>query len=82
MPENSDYSQPISSRRMKEALTEATVILGRAAQDSMFHDLELNGITFKDRSHTRRNPECSQEDLWQRWHGVAGAKVAEGPEIG
>jgi hypothetical protein len=52
VPENSDYSQPISSRKLKEALTEATIILGRAAQDSMFHDLELNGITFKDRSYT------------------------------
>jgi hypothetical protein len=52
VPENSDYNKPISGKRLREALVEATLVLGRAAQDSMFHDLELNGITFRDRSYT------------------------------
>jgi hypothetical protein len=52
VPENSDYSKPISGKKLREALIEATLVLGRAAQDSMFHDLELNGITFRDRSYT------------------------------
>jgi hypothetical protein len=52
VPENSDYDNPISGKRLGESLTEATLVLGRAAQDAMFHDLELNGITFRDRSYT------------------------------
>lgn len=45
MSENSDYERPIPSNRLKEAL-------GRAAQDAMFHDLELNGITLRERPYT------------------------------
>ncbi|HXV45495.1 MAG TPA: hypothetical protein VD736_02370 [Nitrososphaera sp.] len=52
MPENSDYNKPISGKRLKEALVETTLVLGRASCDSMFHDLELNGITFRERSYT------------------------------
>jgi hypothetical protein len=37
---------------MKEALIEVNLVLGRSAQDAMFHNLELNGITFKDRPYT------------------------------
>ena len=33
------------SNRLKEAL-------GSAAQDAMFHDLELNGITLRERPYT------------------------------
>jgi hypothetical protein len=51
VPENSDSNKPICGKRLKEALVEATLVLGRAAQDSMFHDLELNW-TFRDRSYT------------------------------
>jgi hypothetical protein len=50
--ENSDYNNSIPSNRLKEALKGATAVLGRGAQDAMFHDLELNGITFKDRLYT------------------------------
>ena len=52
MPENSDYNKPISGKRLREALVGATAVLGRAAQDAMLHDLELNGIMFGDRSYT------------------------------
>ena len=52
MAENSDYSEPIPGKRLKEALTAATAVLGRSAQDAMFYDLELGGIMFKDRSYT------------------------------
>ena len=52
MSENSDYQRPIPSNRLKEALGEASAVLGRAAQDAMFHDLELNGITLRDRPYT------------------------------
>jgi hypothetical protein len=52
VPENSDYDKPISGKRLKEALVAATVVLGRAAQDAMLNDLELNGVTFKDRAYT------------------------------
>jgi hypothetical protein len=50
--ENSDYNNSIPSNRLKEALKGATAVLGKVAQDTMFHDLELNGITFRDRSYT------------------------------
>lgn len=52
MSENSDYEMPMPSNRLKEALGEASAVLGRAAQDAMFHDLELNGITLRDRPYT------------------------------
>ena len=49
MPENSDFEKQISSKRLREALDQASAVLGRSAQDAMFNDLELNGIAFKDR---------------------------------
>jgi hypothetical protein len=52
VPENSDYNKPISGKRLREALVAATVMLGRAAQDAMLHDLELYGVMFGDRSYT------------------------------
>lgn len=52
MSENSDYQRPIPSNRLKKALGEASAVLGRSAQDAMFHDLELNGITLRDRPYT------------------------------
>jgi hypothetical protein len=50
--ENSDYERPIPSNRLKEALGEASAVLGGAAQDATFHDLELNGITLRERPYT------------------------------
>lgn len=44
MPENSDYDNPISGKRPRESFIGATLMLGRAAQDAMFHDLDLNGL--------------------------------------
>lgn len=52
MPENSDYDKPISGKRRREALVAATAVLGRAAQDAILNDLELNRVTFRDRSYT------------------------------
>ena len=54
MPENSNYDKPLPSDRIKDALNEASAVLGRSAQDAMFSDLEFNGITFKDRQYTLR----------------------------
>lgn len=54
MSENSDYDRPIPSKRLREVLIEASAVLGRPAQDAMFHDLEVNGITFSDGSYTLR----------------------------
>ena len=52
MPEKSDYEKPISGNRLREALREASAVLGRAAQDAMFNDLEMNGVAFKDKPYT------------------------------
>lgn len=50
--ENSDYDKYVSDKRLQEALIEATDVLGRPAQEALFQDLELNGITFRNRSYT------------------------------
>ena len=52
MPENSNYEEPLPSSRIKEALREASAVLGRSAQDALFNDLEFNGIAFRDRQYT------------------------------
>ncbi len=52
MSENRNYNNSIPSKRLKEALERATAVLGRAAQDALFYDLELDGITFRDASYT------------------------------
>lgn len=54
MSENSNYDEPIPGKRLKEALHRATVVLGRAAQDAIFYDLELGGMTFDNASYTLR----------------------------
>ena len=54
VPENSDYDEPVPSKRLREALRKASAVLGRSAQDALFHDLELNGITFMDGHYTLR----------------------------
>lgn len=52
MPENSNYEEPLPSSRIKEALREASAVLGRSAQDVLFNDLKFTGITFRDRQYT------------------------------
>jgi hypothetical protein len=52
--ENSNYNYPVPSKRLKEALYRATTVLGRAAQDAMFYDLELGGMAFDKGSYTLR----------------------------
>ena len=52
MPENSNYNEPLPSSRIKEALREASAVLGRSAQDALFNDLEFNGIMFRDGQYT------------------------------
>jgi len=52
--ENSNYDDPIPSERLKKALYQATAVLGRAAQDAVFYDLELEGIAFNKQSYTLR----------------------------
>jgi hypothetical protein len=49
---NSDYGKPVPSKRLRNALIQASAVLGRATQDAMFHDLEVNGLNFKDRQYT------------------------------
>lgn len=52
VPENSDYDKPLPSKRLREALSEASAVLGRSTQDALFHDLESSGITFRDSYYT------------------------------
>ena len=66
MSENSDYDTPLPSNRVKEALGEASAVLGRSAQDALFHDLEFNGITFKDRHYTLRQVEDALGKIFGR----------------
>ncbi|MEW6605391.1 MAG: hypothetical protein AB1351_11995 [Thermoproteota archaeon] len=52
MSGNRDYGKSVPGKRLREALSQASAVLGRATQDAMFHDLELAGMNFKDRQYT------------------------------
>lgn len=52
MSGNRDYGETVPGKRLKEALNQASAVLGRATQDAMFHDLELNGMNFRDKQYT------------------------------
>ncbi|HKZ62399.1 MAG TPA: hypothetical protein VJZ68_08315 [Nitrososphaera sp.] len=64
MSENSNYDLPIRSKRPREALIEASTVLGRAAEDTMLNDLELNGITLRDRPDTLRELRNALRKVW------------------
>lgn len=55
-------------KRLKEALSQASAVLGRATQDAMFHDLELNGMNFRDMQYTLNE----LQDALQRIFGQDG----------
>lgn len=51
MSGNRDYGETVPGKRLKEALNQASAVLGRATQDAMFHDL-LDGMNFRDKQYT------------------------------
>lgn len=54
MSENGNYDDPVPGKGLKEALHRATAVLGRAAQDAIFYDIELGGMAFDNTSYTLR----------------------------
>jgi hypothetical protein len=52
LSENSDYREPVPGKRLKVALYRATAVLGTAARDAIFNELELEGMTFDKASYT------------------------------